>query len=198
MASVLEMVQSQIQGETIAAISQQLGTSHETTKSAVDTALPTVLGLISKQGASEEGSSSLFSLLDASSNKNLLNDVQGFFGGGNASKVESMGGDLLGSLFGGKLDQITGGIGKASGLTSSQAGKLIAMLAPLIMGALAKQKTSDGLDLGKFKDLLGRESQAAEKQSGGLVGQLLDQDGDGQFGVSDVLKMATDKLFGKK
>ena len=44
---------------------------------------------------------------------------------------------------------------------------------------------------------LGGEKAAVEKSNGGsLIGRMLDQDGDGDFDMSDMAKMAMGKLFG--
>ena len=71
------------------------------------------------------------------------------------------------------------------------------MLAPMVLGALAKQKQTQGLDAGKLMGYLSKEKASVEEKTGGMIGKLLDQDGDGDFDLSDVAKLAVGKLFGK-
>ena len=71
------------------------------------------------------------------------------------------------------------------------------MLAPMVMGALGKKKQSEGLGVGDLMGFLGGEQKAVEQAGGGsLIGRMLDQDGDGDFDMGDLAKVAMGKLFG--
>ncbi len=67
----------------------------------------------------------------------------------------------------------------------------------MVMGALGKQKTSRGMGVGDLMGFLGKEKESVEKESGGMIGRMLDQDGDGDFDMGDMAKFAMGKLFGK-
>ena len=79
-----------------------------------------------------------------------------------------------------------------SGLDSGQMGKLMAMLAPLVLGSLGKAKRRDNLGTGGLFDLLRGESREAERRAPSAIEslgkQFLDQDGDGQI-LDDVTRM---------
>jgi hypothetical protein len=45
---------------------------------------------------------------------------------------------------------------------------------------------------------LGKEKASVDKQGGGFLARMLDQDGDGDFDISDMAKLAMGKLFGRK
>jgi hypothetical protein len=68
--------------------------------------------------------------------------------------------------------------------------KLLPVLAPIVMGALGRQKRQQNLDVGGLAGMLGAERQQIEASSpaAGLLGQLLDQDGDGSV-ADDVAKL---------
>ncbi|MFT5144220.1 MAG: hypothetical protein ACI84D_002852 [Thalassolituus oleivorans] len=63
----------------------------------------------------------------------------------------------------------------------------MAMLAPMVMGALGKAKKDQGLDAGALAGLLGQEKESLVNKApalGGIMG-MLDADGDGS--VTDEL-----------
>lgn len=68
------------------------------------------------------------------------------------SGIQALGGvdmgSLLGSILGGRQNKVEQGIGKASGLNVSQVGSLLAMLAPLVMGALSHKSKTENMDAG--------------------------------------------------
>jgi len=74
-------------------------------------------------------------------------------------------------------------LGKASGLNAGSAGSLLAMLAPLVMGALGRIQRQSGLDSGGLANMLGNERSRLEQSAPGLSGfaRMLDLDGDGQI-----------------
>jgi len=84
-----------------------------------------------------------------------------------------------------------------SGLDSCKSGNLMTMLAPMIMGALGKTKKQQCLDVGGIASLLTNtmsQRQAKQDPAMGLVGKLLDSDGDGSI-VDDVASIGM-KLLG--
>jgi hypothetical protein len=142
------------------------------------------------------------SMLDRDGDGNVLDDLPGFLsgiGGGASNPQVGIGAsDLLGNLLGGSQARVETGVQKASGLSNSATSQLLKMLAPMVLGAVMKSKTSNNLDAGGLRDFLGNEKASVEKKTGGMIGRLLDQDGDGDFDLTDVAKLAVGKLFGKK
>jgi len=69
-------------------------------------------------------------------------------------------------------------------------GKLLTMLAPLVMGALGKKQRQGGLNPSDLGGLLRQEQRTAVKQAPdlGMLGSLLDADGDGDI-KDDVAKI---------
>jgi len=113
---------------------------------------------------------------------------QPLLGGGGA---QSAGEGILKHVLGGRQQTVQQGLGAASGLDAGKAGALLSMLAPVIMGALGKAKRQQGLDSGGLGAMLGQEEQRMERKQpgiGGLLGGLLDQDGDGSV-VDDITRM---------
>lgn len=217
--SLLDMIQESLGKEGIAEISKRIGASESQTASAIGAALPAMLGGLTRQGESSDGLGSLMDMLEkvggaaggAKSNQptkgnsigDLLGDLSGLLGGGKKEEPRSAPApfdpsDLLGGLLGGSQGRVEAGVQKAGGLSSAATKSLLALLAPIILGALFKTKQSRGLDRDGLRDLLGEEKATVEKKTGGLIGRMLDQDGDGDFDLTDIAKLAMGQIFGKK
>ena len=119
----------------------------------------------------------------------LLGSLLG--GGGGAGGGQPDGAAILGHIFGGSQQRAEAGLGQATGL-GANAGQLLQMLAPIVMSFLAQRMSSGGMNAGGLGQVLGQEHARVQQQGGlggGLLGSLLDQDGDGQVGLSDLLKI---------
>jgi hypothetical protein len=192
MSDIIEMLQQSLGEEGVAALSERIGADSATTKNAIGAALPALVAGAARQGATSDGVAGLLQFLDRDGDGAILDDVQGFLSdGGGAS-----GSDLVSQLFGNKQARVQQGVSKASGLDAGATKNLLMMLAPMVLGALTKQKQSKNLDQSAFASFLRSENESVEKKTGGMIGQLMDQDGDGDFDLSDVAKLAIGKLFG--
>lgn len=193
--SLMEML-SQVAGgdDTVRQISQQLGVDEGSAQKAISSAIPVLVGALARNTNSANGAEALGRALDRDHDGGILDNLQGFLGGGDTS----MGDGILGHVLGQRRSAVENGVGKMSGMSSSQVGKLLAMLAPLVMGALGRQKRQAGIDSRDLAGMLNKERVAIERQeprSMGMLGQLLDQDGDGAI-MDDVASMGAG-LLGK-
>lgn len=127
----------------------------------------------------------------------------GLLGGGGAAAGgagQGMGGAILGHIFGGKQQSVESSLGQATGL-GGQSGKLLALLAPIVMSFLAQRVQAGGMDAGSLGKTLGQESSQIQAQgglAGGLLGGLLDSNGDGKVDMSDLLKLGGSLLGGRR
>lgn len=187
MSTLLEALAGQIGGSNLDAISRQVGADRETTEKAVAGALPVLVGALARNAGQRDGLSSLASALDRDHDGSVLDDLGAFFG--NQEVQERHGGGILGHVFGERQANVAGAVSRSSGLDAASTQKLLMMLAPLVMGALGKAKRERGLDTGGLADLLGGERRELERRKPelGMLGGLLDQDGDGQV-IDDVAK----------
>ncbi len=192
MSDLMELLQQQLGEEGLNALGRKIGADKQTTGNAVAAALPALIGGLSRQGATEQGASGLMQLLDRDGDGSVLDDVQGFLSGAKADT----GSNIVQQILGKKQDRVHQGVSQASGLDAGAVQSLLGMLAPMVLGALAKQKLSQGMDAGKLMGFLGNEKVSVENKTGGMIGKLLDQDGDGDFDLSDIAKVAVGKLFG--
>ena len=194
MSSILEELMGQLQGGGLSALSQQLGADEGQVSKAAMGALPALLGGLANNSASSSGAGALAQALDRDHDGSVLDDVAGFLGGGGAQD----GGAIVDHVLGGKKSSVESALGGASGLDGAAVTKMLAMLAPLVMGALGKQQRQQGLDASGLGSLLGQERETAYRKAPeamGMLGQLLDRDNDGSM-VDDITEMGSDLLSG--
>lgn len=110
--------------------------------------------------------------------------------------------DASSEVFGGRKGRVEEAIGKSSGLDLSKVGPLIAILAPIVLGAMRSKASAAGrgqIHPGDLSDMMRRERSSVESKSGGsLLGRLLDQDGDGDFDFNDIIKIGLSFLSRRK
>ena len=196
--SLTDQLLAQLQGAPLQQIARQVGIDPSQAGSAVSSALPLLMGALGRNASSNEGADALFGALQRDHAGLDIGSVLGSVLGGGSG--QSAGAAILGHVFGGQQSQAASGLGRATGLDGAQAGQLLAALAPLVMAFLSRHVSAQGLDAGALGQQLGQARQQAAQQPGlgGLLGSVLDQDGDGQLGVGDLIKLGSGLLGGGK
>ena len=177
-------------GNNVSAISQQIGADESTTSSAIQAALPMILGGLARNAASDGGAGALAGALDRDHDGSMLDDIAGFVMGGGAQQANGAG--ILGHVFGDRQDAVQQGVSQASGLDPSMVMKLLPLLAPIVMGYLGRQKQEQGLDPASLAGMLGGANQQMQEQQSPLMGMLssvLDSNKDGSM-VDDAIRLA--------
>ena len=210
-ASLFQQLQ---QGQGLQQVSQQLGIDQNQASGAIGAALPLLLGAMGRNAQEPQGAQALLGALQrdhapASSGGFDLGGLLGSVLGGDGGNATN-GAGILGHVLGGQLPRAEAGLGQATGLGSDKAGQLMKLLAPIVLAFLARQlfqnKGQGALAQGEpdarlLGSILGQEQQQVRQQGGiggGLLGAVLDQDGDGQFGLGDVLRIGGGLLGGKR
>jgi len=191
-ASLFQQLQ---QGQGLQQVSQQLGLDSSQATQAVGSALPLLLGAMGQNASEPQGAQSLLNALQRDHLGSAGGGGGGFDlgsilgGGGNATN----GAGILGHVFGGQTSQAAEALGQKTGLDSGKSSQLLAILAPIVMSFLAQRFAQSG-NAGQLSQALGQEAQQSGGGIGSLLGGALDQDGDGQFGASDLLKLGAGLL----
>ena len=208
-ASLTDELLSQLQGAPLQQIASQLGTNPSQAQSAVAAALPMLLGALGRNAAQPQGAADLFGALQrdhvgraagGGGLGDLLGSVLGGKGGGGGAGGAADGASILGHIFGGNQQRAEAGLGQATGL-GANAGQLLQILAPIVMAFLAQRTQAGGMVAGGLGAVLGREHAQVRQQGGvggDLLGSLLDQDGDGQVGLGDLIKLGGGLLGGRR
>ncbi len=153
--NIVAMLKSQIGSQIAGQVGKRFGESETATKSGIEAMIPTVLGGLLKQVSAPGGAEKLDrTITDGGFDGSLLDNLSGIFTGGGSDKVAQQGGDLVSMIFGDKIGMIAPILAKFSGLKSGSITSILAMVAPLIISFLGKQKASMGLDANGLANLL--------------------------------------------
>lgn len=199
MTSPIDLVGERLDDNAISQLSRQLGVDENTTRQAVPAALTALLGGLSQEAANPNRAQQLAGALARDHDGSVLDDLSGFLlNAQNPQRAQGAG--ILGHVFGNRQPQVQQQVGRAAGLDATTAGRLLMLLAPLVLGALGRTQRQRGLDPGGISDVLGQERQRVEQQqpqNRGLLNVLLDRDQDGQI-LDDLAGMAGGFLGGGK
>jgi hypothetical protein len=182
MNPLIGMIASQLGGPAVSQIAQQIGSDSGTTQSAINMALPMMLSAMGNHAADDSGADELHQAAQ-NNDSSIIDNVMGFLGD---SAGGSMGSAIINQFLGGNSNTIANVVGQQSGIGSGQAMQLMAILAPIVMGALGKSSQTNGLDASGIAQLLGS---AAGSSGGndllGMATKMLDADGDGNV-IEDI------------
>lgn len=185
MLSLQDLLGQEQGDQAVDQISQGTGVESSLVSSAVQAALPHILGGLANNAGTPDGAESLNNALEQHDGS-LLDNLGGLASsvlGGGASSPQTDGGDILGHVLGSSQEAVTQDVSQKTGLGSGQVIQILMMLAPIVMAYLGRQKQQTGGGAGALGaligGLLGGQQQSA---SGGILGMaegMLDRDHDG-------------------
>ena len=190
---LFDILNQALGGQNTEAIGAQLGMDGSTTAKVISMAIPVLVSALNQNASTTGGLTSLQNALDRDHDGSVLDNIGGYLGGGVAAAI---GAKVLGHVLGSNQSQVEAGIGRAAGIDAGTVAKVMAMLAPLVLGALsrANRQTPPTTNL---NDILNSATGRMEQQapSGGLLSQILDRNHDGSA-FDDVAKIGASVLGG--
>ena len=188
MSGIQDLIQSQLTPDKINKISSAIGADPAITQQAVNAAVPMIMGGMAQHAASPAGASAIESA--AGQHAGMLDGIGGMLGGagldgvlgglggmlGGAGGSGGVGG-ILGSILGSSHSQVQDGVTQASGLDRQKTAKLLMMLAPIVLAAIAHHKQTTNATATQIGSDLQREAQvhAQHPQFGGILGGILNR-----------------------
>lgn len=187
-----DLLNSPLMGGVVKNVASQLGLEEGQATSAITTAIPVLLGGMGKNAQTPEGAESLNYALESKHDGSLLTNLLGL----NTAELEKDGNGILGHVFGNNVSNVQANVAKKSGISVGKAGSLLAMIAPIVMGYLGKEKRDNNVGAGDLGGLLGSilgggTEQSATKSGGGIMDMLtgfMDKDNDGSA-IDDIFDM---------
>jgi hypothetical protein len=171
----------------IAQIADQLGVDQATATTAVQAALPTLLGGLQANAAQPQGAASLLGALD---NHGGLVEGDGAVDLGQVDVGD--GEKIVDNVFGDEKNTVISALGAGGGTGGNDLiGKLLPILAPIVLAYLAKQLTGGGAapqqtqtSGGGLGDLLGGLLGGSSNTGGlgGMIGDALSKNAGGALG----------------
>lgn len=165
--NLMDLVKGAV-GSQMGPLAGLLGESEQNTNSAINTAIPAILGGLMKKSSSNEGANQIFKTLD-DHDGGILDNLGGLLGGGNHTGLLNQGGGLLDMIFGGNRSSMLGTIARMAGLGEGKIGTLLSVLAPIVMGVIGKQRRSSNLDASGLASML---SSQKDHLAGHMPGEL--------------------------
>lgn len=154
---MLDFLKGQFSGEAAERIGTAAGFGGNAGRRATQAALPLVLNALVQKGRTEAGATDLLnlarpfeSLADSHGqlNTNTLNDAA------ETARIEGQGRGLLGGLFG-NVEGLSGRLGTALGGSGASAGRLLALMTPLVLAVLGRRASAGNLGAAGLSGLLG-------------------------------------------
>jgi hypothetical protein len=192
---LLEMLNEHLGGDTVAQLGQRIGADPGSTGSAVSAALPLLISALARNATSAQGAQSLNAALVRDHHGRQVDDLPTLMGRGESGEGDG----ILRHVLGDRRSAVEAGISRVSGLRGGQTGKLLALLAPMVLAGLGRVRRERGLDeRGLSTMLTGEREHLNEAAPGtmGALGRLLDRAGDGQ--VLDDVGGVLSNMFGRR
>jgi hypothetical protein len=202
MFSLQDLLGPQQGSEAVEQISQNVGAEPSAVNSAIQAALPMILGGLANNAQTPQGAESLNDALEQDDHASVLDNLGGLgsmiFGRQEAPPPrQADAGGILGHIFGNNQGQVTQQVSERSGLSAGQVAQILMMLAPIVMGYLGRQKQQQGVGAdglgGLLGGLLGGQTGSFSTGAAASGGGLFDRDGDGSS-MDDIASMAFDYL----
>lgn len=206
MSTLLDDLSSELQGDTLSKMSRQLGADDTSTAQAISMALPMLIGGLAREAEKPTGAQSLNRALEEDHDGSLLDNLSALFGAGTIGAADVAvpralnGAGILEHVLGGKREPVEQGIGRATGLNSQQVGRLLMMLAPLVMAYLGRRKRQLGANANDIGSELQAERQEVERRApylGALLGQIFGSTAEDRPGIADDLARMAPNILGK-
>lgn len=201
MSVLMDLILKNLSSDHIDSLSQHIGESPEATKTAVQQALPLLIGGLAQNGSqASNGWNLLTAFLDKNHDGGVMDDMLRMVTGSETQTApQNQYHSVLSSLLGEKQQAaIAGKVQADSGISLESVMKLLPMLAPIIVGALSKVQKSENLTqdtLGNFLEVEQTKVASRSPEAQSFLSGLLDKNNDGSV-MDDVVKSGAG-LLGK-
>jgi hypothetical protein len=141
----------------------------------MDSIVPTLLSGAAKLADSPGGDSRLMDLISLQADDGkILNNLTDKLSGGNATEsLMNSGREIVRSLFGGNVGSVVDLIARSVGIKSSTISSLLSVAAPLVLGALGKERSARGLGTAGLVSLLARQKSVLSQMVPAGLGSLI-------------------------
>jgi len=150
--NLVDLVKAYFTDSVIAKASSILGENREKTQLGLDAGVPGLLSGLDTAASNPDGARRIATAIE-NSDDSALGDVDRMFG----APTDSVLGSLRSIMGGGGLSELSGNIGKFSGLSAMSVSSLLGFLAPLVFGVIRKTMRSRGLAFSDIASVLANQ-----------------------------------------
>lgn len=177
MPELLGTLMNIFSGDGLTQLSEKVGVDKKKTGKALTVILPSLIHALGRNSSSPEGAKSLTNALKKDHDGSVLDNIFGAIQGSDGSS----GLGILGHIFGKKHPTVETGISKSTGIDAGAIGKIMSLVAPILMGALGKTRQENQLGANDINRLLLNQEENLSRRSKKKLSpilQFIDQDGD--------------------
>ena len=187
--NLMDLVKTAINTSGVAdQIGSAVGLEKSKTNSAIEAAIPVLLGGLMKKASTPSGASELSNIFKKQdAEPSILDNLGSLVSGGASSKLLGLGSSLLPMFLGSSQASIVSVLMKLLGLGDKSVLGLLGSLAPIVMGVVGKQaKSAGGFDPGVLTNLLGGQNN--------FLSSALPSELKGVMGLADLGRQATETV----
>ena len=154
--NLIDLVKGYLTPDIVDKAASYVGESSPDTYKALSGILPTMVAALSNMAATKTGAQQISQILDSGKyDGGMLANLGNLFSGGVAAQnAIGAGKGLLESLFGNSLGGAADLIARASGIRAGSATSLMALVAPIVMHVLGRQRASSGGGISSLTNVL--------------------------------------------
>jgi OmpA-OmpF porin, OOP family len=171
--SLFEIARGYLTPDVVDRAASLVGESPSGVKRAMDVAIPSVVAGLASDAPSEGRASRVLGLLDETGLRETHDGISERLGKSSGEELMELGKDILGKVFGPRTSGVVAGAAGAAGVPRSSMSSLLALAAPLVMGAVGHVVSTRNLDASGLAALLAQQKTAAEGALGGGVAEAI-------------------------
>ncbi len=165
--SLLDLLTGNTSNQVAEKAENKFGISRNQIIALLAVAAPLIISYLRNKSQDAKEAEALNNALDKDHDGSILNDSS------QLEARESEGGSILNHIFGGDKQNVENQLSQNTGISIDKIGPVLAMLAPVIMGYIGKEKQQNNVGAGGLGDLLGgilgnASNQAQAQQSSPL------------------------------
>lgn len=192
-ASILGQVVSGGISDNVAA---KTGAKKQDVESVIAASLPMILGGLAKNASTSDGAQALDTAI---TNKHTSSTVLDDANAATSDETIADGQKALGHVFGGSEQSVARVVSKKTGVDTATVMKILAVLVPIALAYLGKQKNSKGLDAGGLASILTGQTDASGSPLTSILESVLGGSSSSSTSSGgNVIGSILGSLFGKK
>ena len=157
--SLLDLITGNVGNQVATEAENKFGISKSQMIALAAVAAPLIISYLRNKSQDAKEAEALNNALDRDHDGSILNNPS------SALEREQEGGSILDHIFGGQKATVENQLSQNTGISMDKIGPILAMLAPIIMGYIGKEKQANGVNAGGLGDLLGGILGGAQQQA---------------------------------
>ena len=157
--SLLDLITGNIGNQVATEAENKFGISKSQMIALAAVAAPLIISYLRNKSQDANEAEALNNALDRDHDGSILDNPS------SALEREQEGGSILDHIFGGQKATVENQLSQNTGISMDKIGPILAMLAPIIMGYIGKEKQANGVNAGGLGDLLGGILGGAQQQA---------------------------------